>query len=290
MCTVCGCGVSLKALGDDGDHHHHHDSDHHHGAHGDAPLTFPADGDPLGPLGALHAPGMASSRIIEVEHDLLAENNRFAAENRKFLAASRILGLNLMSSPGSGKTSLLVRTIADLQPNVAIAVIEGDQQTSFDADRIRAAGAATVQINTGRNCHLDAHMVGHALARLKPRADSIVFIENVGNLVCPSAFDLGEASRVVMLSVTEGDDKPLKYPDIFAAADMMVVTKVDLLPHVDFSIERCIAFARRIRPAIEVVQVSAKTGEGLDAWYQWIVQCRQDTLQPAGKATRTPSW
>lgn len=292
MCMVCGCGVSLKALGDDGDHHHHHhhDSEHHHGAHGHAPLTFPADGDPLGPLGALHAPGMAPSRIIEVEHDLLAENDRFAAENRKFLAASRILGLNLMSSPGSGKTTLLVRTIADLQPKVAIAVIEGDQQTSFDADRIRAAGAATVQINTGRNCHLDAHMVGHALARLKPRAGSIVFIENVGNLVCPSAFDLGEASRVVMLSVTEGDDKPLKYPDIFAAADMMVVTKVDLLPHVDFSIERCVAFARRIRPAIEVVQVSAKTGEGLDAWYQWIAQCRQDTLQPAGKAPRMPSW
>jgi hydrogenase nickel incorporation protein HypB len=213
--------------------------------------------------------------MIQVEQDILAENNRFAADNRKFFDAGSILGLNLMSSPGSGKTTLLVRTIQDLHPRLPLAVIEGDQQTSFDAERIREAGAQAVQINTGRNCHLDAHMVGHALRRLELKPGAVVFIENVGNLVCPAAFDLGEARKVVMLSVTEGDDKPLKYPDMFAVSDLMVLTKMDLLPYVDFDVDRCITLARRIQPAIAVVQLSATVGEGLEAWYQWIARCQE---------------
>jgi hydrogenase nickel incorporation protein HypB len=269
MCTVCGCG-SAAALSSASIHHHHHDDYEDHDAgcrHDDATAERP--------LGAVHAPGTPHTRVIQVEQDILAENNRFAAENRKIFDAGHILGLNLMSSPGSGKTTLLVRTIQDLQPRTSIAVIEGDQQTSFDAERIRAAGAQTVQINTGRNCHLDAHMVGHALRRLKLKPGAVVFIENVGNLVCPAAFDLGEASKVVMLSVTEGDDKPLKYPDIFAASDLMVLTKMDLLPYVDFDVNRCVALARRIQPAISVVQLSATSGEGLDGWYQWIARRRE---------------
>jgi hydrogenase nickel incorporation protein HypB len=281
MCTVCGCGPAAAPGAATVDNHPHaHHAHTHHGDPAGHLHDEQANGAAAGPLGAVHAPGMSRSRTIEVERDILAENNRHAAENRKFFAAGRILGLNLMSSPGSGKTTLLVRTIQDLQQDVAIAVIEGDQQTSFDADRIRAAGAASVQINTGRNCHLDAHMVSHALERLNPEPSSVVFIENVGNLVCPSAFDLGEASKVVMLSVTEGDDKPLKYPDIFAASDVMVLTKMDLLPYVEFNVERCIAFARRVRATIEVVQLSAKRGDGLNSWYRWIEQRREPSLKP----------
>lgn len=274
MCTVCGCGAEA-ATGTPADQHRHFHRHHPHGQQeGDAAHVHDEqeNADIAGPLGAVHAPGMARSRIIQVERDILDENNRHAADNRRFFADGNILGLNLMSSPGSGKTTLLVRTIEDLRHDVPIAVIEGDQQTSFDADRIQAAGAASVQINTGRNCHLDAHMVAHALAKLTPKSDSVVFIENVGNLVCPSAFDLGEAHKVVMLSVTEGEDKPLKYPDIFAVSDLMVLTKMDLLPHVTFDVERCIALARRIRPTIKVVRLSAKTGDGLGVWYQWIGQ------------------
>jgi hydrogenase nickel incorporation protein HypB len=303
MCTVCGCGSSLavptaasgSAAAESHGYSHHHHAHHHNSrhavAHGHATDHVNderANDDTAGPLGAVHAPGTTRSRIIEVERDILDENNRHAADNRRSFAAGGILGLNLMSSPGSGKTTLLVRTIEDLKQDVPIGVIEGDQQTSFDAARIHAAGAASVQINTGRNCHLDAHMVGHALVRLKPEPGSVVFIENVGNLVCPSAFDLGEAHKVVMLSVTEGDDKPLKYPDIFAASDLMVLTKMDLLPYVAFDVERCIVFARRIRPTIEVVQLSAKSGDGLDAWYQWIEQRRKAGAKPQpAEAPRT---
>ena len=181
-----------------------------------------------------------------------------------------------MSGPGSGKTTLLVRTIADLRGAVPIAVIEGDQETSFDAERIRAAGVRAVQINTGKGCHLDARMVGDALPDLAPDEGSVVFIENVGNLVCPAAFDLGEAARVVLLSVTEGDDKPLKYANMFAAAELMLVTKIDLLPFVPFDLERCSAFARRVNPAIEIIEVSATSGAGLDGWYDWIARRRAD--------------
>ncbi|HNH18088.1 hydrogenase nickel incorporation protein HypB, partial [Zoogloea sp.] len=176
----------------------------------------------------------------------------------------------LVSSPGSGKTTLLVRTIEALQRRVPVCVVEGDQQTSFDAERIRATGAPALQINTGKGCHLDAHMVGRALERLAPPADSVLLIENVGNLVCPAAFDLGEAAKVVVLSVTEGEDKPLKYPDMFAAARLMLLNKTDLLPYLNFRVDDAIAYARRVNPALEVIQLSATSGAGFDAWLAWI--------------------
>ena len=213
---------------------------------------------------------MDPARVVQVERDILSENDRLAAANRAFLAERGIFALNLVSSPGSGKTTLLTRTITDLKDRYPITVIEGDQQTAFDADRIRETGVPAIQVNTGKGCHLDAHMVGHALEELDPALGGLCFVENVGNLVCPAAFDLGEAHKVVVLSVTEGEDKPLKYPDMFHAADLMILNKVDLLPHLDFDVERCIDFARRVRPDIKVLKLSAKSGEGLEAWYDWI--------------------
>ncbi len=241
MCTTCGCGQADLTL--DGRPHVH-----------DAPR-----------------PGR---RRVSLEQNLLARNDALAAANRQRLAEQGILALNLVSSPGSGKTTLLEQTIRRLQGRVAVSVIEGDQQTSQDADRIRATGAPALQINTGKGCHLDAHMVGHALEHLAPAEGSVVMIENVGNLVCPAAFDLGEAAKVVILSVTEGEDKPLKYPDMFAASRLLLLNKVDLLPHLDFDVERCLGYARRIRPDLEVLRVSARTGEGLDAWIAWIEAAR----------------
>jgi hydrogenase nickel incorporation protein HypB len=207
---------------------------------------------------------------MAIERDILSRNDAEAAANRRRFAEHGIFALNLVSSPGSGKTTLLVETIRHLQGEPAVAVIEGDQQTSTDADRIRATGARAVQVNTGKGCHLDAHMVGHALEHLEPSDDSVVMIENVGNLVCPAAFDLGEAHKVVVLSVTEGEDKPLKYPDMFAAADLMVLNKCDLLPHLAFDADLCEANARRVNPAIEVLRLSATTGEGLASWLAWV--------------------
>lgn len=296
MCTVCGCGtadsVSIHGSNDhhhdhghghhhdhDGDHHgHHHDhDDHHHGHPHHHVAECPHGGSAAGEsprLHAVHAPGTSHARIVQVEQDILGENDRFAAANRAWLGARGVVALNLVSSPGSGKTTLLVRTIADLRDRVPIAVIEGDQQTAFDAERIRTAGAPAVQINTGKGCHLDAHMVGHAIERLQPEPDSLLFIENVGNLVCPAAFDLGEACKVVMLSVTEGEDKPLKYPDMFHASRLMLLTKIDLLPHVAFDVERCLSYARRVNRDIEMLPVSATTGKGLAAWYDWIARHR----------------
>jgi hydrogenase nickel incorporation protein HypB len=198
------------------------------------------------------------------------------------LAERGVLALNLLSSPGSGKTTLLVATIARLSGKHAVSVIEGDQQTSVDADRIRATGVRAVQINTGKGCHLDGHMVGHALEDLDPAHGSLVFIENVGNLVCPAAFDLGEAHKVAILSVTEGEDKPLKYPDMFAAANLVLMNKTDLLPHLDFDIDAAIANTRHVNPRAVVLQVSAKTGAGLDAWIAWIEGALQ--MQAAGAA------
>ena len=231
-------------------------------------------------VAGLHVPGLSQPRIVQIERDILGENDRYAAANRQRLRAAGTLALNLMSSPGSGKTTLLVKTVERFLGRGPVAVIEGDQQTDFDAERIRATGAPTVQVNTGKGCHLDAHMVGHALADLTLAPGGLVFIENVGNLVCPAAFDLGEAARVVMLSVTEGDDKPLKYPDMFHAADLVVLTKIDLLPYVPFDVERCRAFARRVNPAVEWLQVSALSGDGLDAWFAWIAGRRR----PVGQA------
>lgn len=213
---------------------------------------------------------MSQERIIQVERNILEQNDEYASHNRAHLAERGVLALNLLSSPGSGKTTLLVRSIHDLADRYPIEVIEGDQQTSQDADRIRATGASAIQINTGKGCHLDAHMVGHAMEQLSLASGSFLFIENVGNLVCPAAFDLGEARRIVILSVTEGEDKPLKYPDIFAGADLLLLTKIDLLPHVEFDVERCVEYARRIRPELPFLSVSARSGEGLGAWYGWL--------------------
>ncbi|MDH5783974.1 MAG: hydrogenase nickel incorporation protein HypB [Chromatiales bacterium] len=244
MCSVCGCGEtdSRRVAEGHGDHHHHH--------HGE-------------------------ERLIRLEQDILSKNNEYAAANRRWLSERNILALNLLSSPGSGKTTLLTRTIEALRGKLPITVIEGDQQTDNDAQKIRQTGAAVQQINTGKGCHLDGHMVGHALESLQPPSGSLLFIENVGNLVCPAAFDLGEAYRVVILSVTEGEDKPIKYPDIFASADLLLLNKLDLLPHLQFDVEQCIDYARRVNPRIKVLQLSATSGEGMDSWYQWLSATRQ---------------
>ncbi|PVV25334.1 MAG: hydrogenase accessory protein HypB [gamma proteobacterium symbiont of Ctena orbiculata] len=268
MCTVCGCGEGETKI--EG-HDHQHDHDHHHHAHGENGHNHDYG---QGPAHA-HAPGLTQSRMVQIEQDILSKNNQYAAANRHYFHQHGILSLNLVSSPGSGKTTLLTRTIDDLQAQYGISVIEGDQQTANDAERIRATGAKALQINTGKGCHLDGHMVGHALESLKPEQGSLLFIENVGNLVCPAAFDLGEAHKVVILSVTEGEDKPIKYPDMFHAADLMLLNKIDLLPHLDFDVQRCIDYAQRINPKIKVLQLSAKTGEGIAAWYQWIAASRQ---------------
>jgi hydrogenase nickel incorporation protein HypB len=305
MCTVCGCGTSVieehassKAPGrvhgasaHDHDHphphthhDHHHEQDHRHSQVHDYHHQH-NDADGLidfgnGRAGA-HVAGMSQERTISIERDILSKNDAFAATNRTRLLNAGVFTLNLVSSPGSGKTSLLVRTITDLKDKWPIAVIEGDQQTSRDADRIRATGAPAVQINTGKGCHLDAHMVGHALDRLSLRSGSLLFVENVGNLVCPAAFDLGEAHKVVVLSVTEGEDKPLKYPDMFAAADLMLLNKADLLPHLDFDVGACLAAALRANPRIQFLTVSARTGEGLAAFYSWIEERVSVMANPA---------
>ncbi|AUL98908.1 hydrogenase nickel incorporation protein HypB [Zoogloeaceae bacteirum Par-f-2] len=217
-----------------------------------------------------HAPGLSQTEMVRIEQDILGKNNAFAAANRKLLAERGVFALNLVSSPGSGKTTLLVETIRRLAGRVPVAVIEGDQQTEFDAERIRATGAPALQINTGKGCHLDAHMVGRALRELPLPERGLLLIENVGNLVCPAAFDLGEAHKVVILSVAEGEDKPLKYPDMFAAADLMLLSKVDLLPHLSFDAERAIDYARRVNPKLQVMRCSAVSGAGFDDWLGWI--------------------
>jgi hydrogenase nickel incorporation protein HypB len=269
MCTVCGCGEGETRIeGDDQHHDHTHDHQHHHEHTHDYGQ---------GPAHA-HAPGMSQSRMVQIEQDILSKNNQYAAANRHYFRDHGILALNLVSSPGSGKTTLLTRTIADLTGDYQMAVIEGDQQTTNDAERIRATGVKALQINTGKGCHLDGHMVGHALEKLQPDDASLLFIENVGNLVCPAAFDLGEAHKVAILSVTEGEDKPLKYPDMFHAADLMLLNKTDLLPHLNFDVARCIAYAQQVNPRIRVLQLSATTGEGMQAWYEWIAATRQMEL------------
>ncbi|MCP5373026.1 MAG: hydrogenase nickel incorporation protein HypB [Hyphomicrobiales bacterium] len=279
MCTVCGCGNDEPRI--EGHHHHgHHVHEGHHHTHAD-----PHGGG----LAAVHLAGLDPERIVQVERDILSLNDAHAAANRARLAAQGIFALNLVSSPGSGKTTLLARTVADLKARRAIAVIEGDQQTVLDADRIRETGVPAIQVNTGKGCHLDAHMVGHALDGLGLEAGGLLFIENVGNLVCPAAFDLGEAHKAVILSVTEGADKPLKYPDMFAAADVMVINKIDLLPYVDFDVDRCVEYARRIRPDMEVVRTSATTGQGLADWYAWITARRDAFLAAAWPGRRSGS-
>ena len=289
MCVVCGCNKP-EVL-----------------APGQAPVVNPGSGDlhfGLGQAGVC-VPGMSAERTIKLEADVLGANNKIAAQNRAHFAAHGVAAYNLVSSPGSGKTTLLCATIEALKqrtPAIPLAVIEGDQQTSCDADRIRATGAPAIQVNTGQGCHLDAPMVAAAFSRLDLHASqhahhhahehqasahhhlphhggqhgdkALLFIENVGNLVCPAMWDLGEQAKVVILSVTEGDDKPLKYPDMFAAARLMVLNKTDLLPYVQFDVAKCIDNARRVNAHIEVLLVSAQTGQGLDAWVDWVLADR----------------
>jgi hydrogenase nickel incorporation protein HypB len=290
MCTICGCGADLPTR-DPGPERivaaHTHDHDHgkddahphsherHHGRIDEA-IDF---GN--GSAGVTLA-GASQRRTIRIERDLLSKNDAFAHANRIRLRRARTFALNFVSSPGSGKTSLLVRAVNDLKDRWPIAVIEGDQQTSRDADRIRATGVPAVQINTGKGCHLDAHMIGHALDRLSLAPGGMLFIENVGNLVCPAAFDLGEAHKVVVLSVTEGEDKPLKYPDMFAASDLMLLNKVDLLPHLEFDVSVCLAAALRVNPRIQVLTISSRTGEGFAAFYAWIEAAAAAMMEPAG--------
>jgi hydrogenase nickel incorporation protein HypB len=270
MCATCGCTTAVIAGNPDptgAAPHHDHVHPHAHPLghdHANGTIDFGKG------LAGVNIPGLSQQRTIRIERDILAKNAAFADANRTRLRAAGVFALNFVSSPGSGKTSLLVRTINDLKDRWSIAVIEGDQQTSRDAERIRATGAPAVQVNTGKGCHLDAHMIGHALDHLSLAPGGLLFIENVGNLVCPAAFDLGEAHKVVVLSVTEGEDKPLKYPDMFAAADLMLLNKSDLLPHLEFDVDACLAAAMRVNPRIRILAVSARTGEGLAAFYAWI--------------------
>lgn len=249
MCATCGCGHTPHHH----DHSHSHDNHHHHGHDHD------------------HSHGHNHSHnIVDVERDILHENDLLAQRNRGYFDAKNILALNLVSSPGSGKTTLLERTLTDLKEEILFYVIEGDQQTSNDADRIMATGTAVKQINTGKGCHLDAHMVLHAIQDLKPEESSIMFIENVGNLVCPAMFDLGEKERVVVMSVTEGEDKPLKYPDMFYSSTVCVINKIDLLPYVPFDIEKAKEYALRVNPKLKILELSCTSGEGLVKWYEWL--------------------
>jgi len=225
--------------------------------------------------------------MVQIEQDILAKNNGYAAANRRYLEDRGILALNLVSSPGAGKTTLLARTITELKGELSMAVIEGDQETANDAERIRRTGVPAIQINTGKGCHLDGHMVGHAIDSLQPADRSVLFIENVGNLVCPAAFDLGEAHKVAILSVTEGEDKPIKYPDMFHAADLMIMNKVDLLPHLDFDVGACKDYARRVNPRIKILEVSATTGEGMAGWQAWIKATREAALAGLSDAKRS---
>ena len=252
MCDTCGCGQSgtdikftnlnTEQQHDHGSHHHEHS---HSGAHN-------------------------NSRDVDVQLDVLSRNNLLAEHNRGFFEGRDIFALNLVSSPGSGKTTILEKTISDLKEEISFAVIEGDQQTTQDAERIKAAGSPVIQINTGQGCHLDAHMIQHAVKDLDIARNSILMIENVGNLVCPALFDLGEAHKVVIISVTEGDDKPLKYPAMFEASDLCIINKTDLLPYVDFNIEQCREFALKVNPNLTFIELSARTGSGLETWYNWL--------------------
>ena len=252
------------SLGHGNGHGHDHNHEHSH---------VHAEGHNIhfgkGPAHA-HVPGLSQSRMIQIEQDILGKNDQYAARNRATFARDSVLALNLVSSPGSGKTTLLTETIKALDEQFPMAVIEGDQQTANDADRIRETGVPAIQINTGKGCHLDAHMVGHAMENFDNLSGGVLFIENVGNLVCPSAFDLGEAAKVAILSVTEGEDKPLKYPDMFHAAKLMLLNKTDLLPHLDFDVDKCIDYARQVNPDIEIIQISARSGEGMETWLSWL--------------------
>lgn len=263
MCGTCGCGddsVSINRPGEElknkSDHHHDQSHDHHH-----------HDGHTHDHN---HSHSHDHGREINVEVDVLQKNNLLAMKNRGYFEAKNILTLNLVSSPGSGKTSLLERTIKEQSKTQSFYVIEGDQQTMNDANRIEAAGAPAVQVNTGNGCHLEADMILQAVQKLQPKENSILVIENVGNLVCPSMFDLGESKRVVVISVTEGEDKPIKYPNMFHSSNICIINKIDLLPYVDFDIKKAKEYALQVNHHLEFFELSVKTGEGMEKWYEWL--------------------
>jgi hydrogenase nickel incorporation protein HypB len=258
MCKTCGCAADAPPT--------------LAGAQADAPAAVSAGHESGGTPGP-HDRGDGAERggrILRLERAVLARNDELAGRNRSWLAGRRVMALNLVSAPGAGKTTLLERTLRDLGQERPISVIEGDQATDHDARRIRAAGGRVVQVNTGAGCHLDASMVARALEELDPPPGSLLFIENVGNLVCPALFDLGECAKVVVCSVAEGDDKPAKYPHMFRAGALMILNKIDLLPHVPFDIDRCLGFAGGVNPGLHVIRLSATRGDGLADWYAWL--------------------
>jgi hydrogenase nickel incorporation protein HypB len=285
MCATCGCsddsratltdlqtGAAVALNDPDGhghsEHHDHSGHGHDHGHHSHDGHTHTHDHG----HGHTHEHGHTHvhGTTMELEKAILTKNNQLAERNRGWFLGRNILALNLVSSPGAGKTTLLERTIRDLGKELPLSVVEGDQQTLRDAERIKAAGCRVVQINTGTACHLDAAMIARGVQQLDPPLNSVVFIENVGNLVCPALFDLGERGKVVIMSVAEGDDKPIKYPHMFRAGTLLLLNKVDLLPHVQFDVERCLGYARQVNPTLGVLQISATRGGGLDEWYRWL--------------------
>ncbi len=270
MCDTCGCGNTGKekpgipAKRNKQDHDHDHSYTHEHDSYG--PHTHYYDDKKGKELSHDHS----GKQVINLKVDVLTRNNMIAAMNRRFFEGRKVLCINMVSSPGSGKTTILEKSINSFKSSKKVYVIEGDQQTRLDADRIEKAGAQAIQINTGSGCHLDAQMVESAVKKLNPEANSILFIENVGNLVCPSRYDLGEFRRVVIVSVTEGADKPLKYPNMFETSHLCLINKSDLLPWVDFKIDEFVTNAKNINPRLELITVSAKTGEGIEKWEKWI--------------------
>lgn len=275
MCSTCGCdakeSVTIKkvefTLAPVHGHSHTHEYDHFH-AHPHSHEHTHDDHSHVRPHSHDHS--HAAKTVVDLEQDILQHNDLLAERNRGYFEAKQILALNLVSSPGSGKTTLLEKTLVALKDELAFYAIEGDQQTTRDADRIAATGAPVVQINTGKGCHLNAEMVSMAIKKLKPQENSVLFIENVGNLVCPAMFDLGETARVVIISVTEGDDKPLKYPDMFHTSQLCIINKTDLLPYVNFSIENAKAYAKKVNSGLEFIELSSSTGEGMHIWFQWL--------------------
>ncbi|MEH2080600.1 MAG: hydrogenase nickel incorporation protein HypB [Nostoc sp.] len=271
MCVTCGCSddgetkITNLETGE-AEHNHHHT---HTLADGTV-ITHSHSHDTHIEASQIHA--KIHNTTISLEQEILAKNNLIAAQNRGWFKGRNILALNLMSSPGAGKTTLLTRTINDLKHQLSISVIEGDQETANDAKKIKETGSKVIQINTGTGCHLDASMIDKGLQQLNPPLNSVVMIENVGNLVCPALFDLGENAKVVILSVTEGEDKPIKYPHIFRVSNIMILTKIDLLPYVDFDVQKCIAYAKQINPQIQIFQLSVTTSSGLEKWYAWLIE------------------
>lgn len=271
MCETCGCGeggneVTFTRPGQKEKQNTSHTHQHEHDGHSHSHEHQHLHGDEH----HHHHQHDSHGREIEVEQDILGQNNLLAERNRGYFEAKNIVALNLVSSPGSGKTSLLERTIKELGEEINFCVIEGDQQTMHDANRIDKAGAPVIQVNTGNGCHLDSDMINKAVKELDMKDHSVLVIENVGNLVCPSLFDLGEKARVVVISTTEGEDKPIKYPTMFESSDICIINKTDLLPYVDFDVEKCKAYAMQVNHHLEFFELSVKTGEGMDAWYAWL--------------------